>query len=92
MEKNIFPLKLKKNKNCNKNSANHLHSCPYCKCKSLDNLIKLSPKNHLEYSTKLQRDNLIPLGPNLNKDSLNLSLKPQSIQNIYQRPFNPNNR
>lgn len=92
MQQNIFPSNHIKNTNCNNNLSGHVHSCPFCKCKSLDNLDKMYPKHYVESSTQFATHNPFISSPNLSKDSSNLHLKAQNFQNVYYRPFDSNKR
>lgn len=87
MHHNIFPSNHMKNKNCINNlSQGHRHSCPFCKCQSLDALDKMSPKHYVDSSNKPIPNNPFLTNPTLSKKSSNHSQKTQNLQNVYYRP------
>lgn len=92
MHQNIFPSNHINKNHCYNNSSGLVHSCPYCRCRSLDILDKMYPKNYTESSTKQSLNNPFKSNPNLSKDSSNLNFKTQNIQNVYYRPFDANKR
>lgn len=92
MQKNIFPSDHIKNNNCINNLSGHVHSCPFCKCKSLDNLDKLNPKNYTQSSIILPSQNPFIYNPNLSQNSSNFNNKASNIHNVYYRPFDSNKR
>ena len=92
MQKNIFPSNHMKNNKCINNLSGHVHSCPFCKCKSLDNLDKVNPKHYVESSVKLTSHNPFLSNPNLSQNLSYFNNKASNVQNVYYQPSNINKR
>lgn len=93
MQKNIFPSNHMKNNNCfNTNLSGHVHSCPFCKCKSLDNLDKVNPKHFVESTVNLPSQNSFLSNPKLSQNLSYFNNKASNVQNVYYQPSNFNKR